>query len=171
MNGKIKISDISKGTQINKVELKEKGTYPVINGGITPSGYTENWNTIENTITISEGGNSCGFVNFIKTKFWSGGHCYSLGKISNEVLPEFLYQILKSEEIKIMSLRVGSGLPNIQKDPINNFTFLLPSPKEQKKISTYFNHIDVLISQHKKELKKLKNIKKACFSKMLVTQE
>jgi len=166
-----KISDISKGTQINKVELKEKGAYPVINGGITPSGYTENWNTIENTITISEGGNSCGFVNFIKTKFWSGGHCYRLGKISNEVLPEFLYQILKSEQIKIMSLRVGSGLPNIQKDPINNFTFLLPSPQEQKKISAYFNHIDVLIFQHKKELKKLKNIKKACFSKMLVTQE
>ena len=70
-----------------------------------------------------------------------------------------------------MSLRVGSGLPNIQKDPINNFTFLLPSPQEQKKISAYFNHIDVLIFQHKKELKKLKNIKKACFSKMLVTQE
>ncbi|WP_045970818.1 restriction endonuclease subunit S [Flavobacterium sp. 316] len=166
-----KISDISKGAQINKVELKEEGTYPVINGGITPSGYTENWNTIENTITISEGGNSCGFVNFIKTKFWSGGHCYSLGKISNEVIPEFLYQILKSEQIKIMSLRVGSGLPNIQKDPINNFIFLLPSPQEQKNISDYFKHIDVLISQHKKELKKLKNIKKACFSKMLVTQE
>lgn len=165
------ISFISKGEQLNKKELSLSGTYPVINGGITPSGYTNHWNTIENTITISEGGNSCGYVNFIDKKFWSGGHCYFLAKIADGILPLFLYQLLKSNQRKIMELRVGSGLPNIQKVPINNFAILIPTPKEQKKIGEYFKNLDNQIALHKTQLEKLNNIKKACFTKMLVAQD
>ena len=36
----------------------ENGKYYVLNGGKEPSGYTNSWNVKENTITISEGGNS-----------------------------------------------------------------------------------------------------------------
>ena len=79
--GKINLEEvclIKKGEQLNNLDLESAGDYPCINGGITPSGYTEKWNTKANTITISEGGNSCGFVNMLRTDFWSGGHCYSL---------------------------------------------------------------------------------------------
>jgi type I restriction enzyme S subunit len=55
--------EINKGQQLNKSELTATGEYPDWNGGIEPSGYTTKWNMVENTITISEGGNSCGFVN------------------------------------------------------------------------------------------------------------
>lgn len=58
------ISKINKGKQLNKDAMIENGKYYVLNGGKEPSGYTNEWNTPENTITISEGGNSCGFVNF-----------------------------------------------------------------------------------------------------------
>ena len=84
--------DVIKGKQLNKEELTEVGTYPCQNGGIEPSGYTEEFNTIENTITISEGGNSCGYVNFMTSKFWCGGHCYSLLNIKNNVMKQFLFQ-------------------------------------------------------------------------------
>lgn len=160
------VCDIIKGVQINIVKLAKAGDYPVINGGITPSGYTNNWNTMENTITISEGGNSCGFVNFLETKFWSGGHCYTLEKLSEKVVAPFLFQELKSTQNKIMELRVGSGLPNIQKGAINNFRILLPKLKEQEKIGSYFKNLDILIHKHKVEFEKLQNIKKACFDKM-----
>ena len=53
--------------------MVENGKYYVLNGGKEPSGYTNSWNTPESTITISEGGNSCGFVNYNEEKFWSGG--------------------------------------------------------------------------------------------------
>jgi type I restriction enzyme S subunit len=69
------ICEIRKGEQLNRSTLNDNEYYPVYNGGISASGYTSDWNQIENTIIISEGGNSCGFVNFIKTKFWQGGHC------------------------------------------------------------------------------------------------
>lgn len=44
---------ITKGVQFNKKDMHDEGAYPVINGGINPSGYIERYNQDENTITIS----------------------------------------------------------------------------------------------------------------------
>ncbi|WP_247141085.1 restriction endonuclease subunit S, partial [Escherichia coli] len=110
------IINISKGVQINKNTLSEDGQFPVINGGIAPSGFTSEFNTDENTITISEGGNSCGYVAFQKKSFWCGGHCYAVRKTALDL--SFTFHLLKYNELKIMGLRVGSGLPNIQKKAI-----------------------------------------------------
>lgn len=107
------VCQIKKGQQLSKVDMIEDGKYYVLNGGITPSGRTDKWNTPENTITISEGGNSCGFINFNTEKFWSGGHCYSLICLKSSVYNIYLYHFLKRYEKQIMRLRVGSGLPNI----------------------------------------------------------
>ena len=38
------VCDIHKGVQFNKTDMKEEGSYPVINGGINPSGYVEVFN-------------------------------------------------------------------------------------------------------------------------------
>ena len=58
------LCEIKKGVQVNKEKLSEKGLYYVMNGGITPSGYYDLYNTEANTISISEGGNSCGYVQY-----------------------------------------------------------------------------------------------------------
>lgn len=102
------ICSILKGQQINKSELFDAGQYYVLNGGITPSGYTSEYNTEANTISISEGGNSCGFVNLNSERFWSGGHNYTLTNLAN-VTTQYLYQFLKFKESEIMAMRVGSG--------------------------------------------------------------
>ncbi len=162
------IVKIRKGEQINKSKLTKDGDFPVINGGITPSGYTNNFNTLENTITISEGGNSCGFVNYITERFWSGGHCYTLEEIQTNKI--FLYQVLKLNEHRIMKLRVGSGLPNIQKKDIENFKFLIPSfekEEEQQKIAQVLTTADKEIELLKKELKALKEQKRGLMQKLL----
>jgi len=157
-----KVVNIKKGEQLNKIELTVNGEFPCINGGITASGYTDNFNTRENTITISEGGNSCGFVNILRTKFWSGGHCYALQVIDESSLNnEFLYQLLKFNESRIMKLRVGSGLPNIQKKDINLFNVVIPSSiKEQKRISNFLSSLDNKTNLVTKQLKQTKQFKK-----------
>ncbi|WP_052482624.1 restriction endonuclease subunit S, partial [Helicobacter pylori] len=91
------ICEIVKGQQINKISLNNTDKYPVINGGIDFLGYTNKFNVSKNTIAISEGG-TCGYVRFMKSDFWSGGHNYSLQKISNKVNNLCLYHILKSYE-------------------------------------------------------------------------
>jgi len=159
------LCQIKKGQQLNKSTLSDIGEYPAINGGINPSGYTNNYNTHKDTITISEGGNSCGYVNYITTKFWSGGHCYSLLNLT--INSYYLYQYLKLFELNIMRLRVGSGLPNIQKGDIENLKINLPSLQEQEKIAEVLSNADKEIDLLKNELEELKEQKKGLMQKLL----
>jgi len=129
------LCEIRKGVQVNKEELSEKGIYYVMNGGITPSGYYDLYNTEANTISISEGGNSCGYVQYNYTPFWSGGHCYTLEDISDVVDDRYLFHYLKANELQIMSLRIGSGLPNIQKKDLSAFRIPLPALDKQINIA------------------------------------
>lgn len=168
---KINLEDvclIKKGEQLNKLDLESVGDYPCINGGISPSGYTEKWNTKANTITISEGGNSCGFVNMLKTNFWSGGHCYSLLDVKNKIDNEFLYYALKGRESLIMDLRVGSGLPNIQQKAIKKFEFIYPKNKaEQKSIASILSKCDAAIAYTEALITKYTQIKTGLMQDLL----
>lgn len=159
---------ITKGKQLNKSELTESGEYPCQNGGIAPSGYTHQYNTEANTITISEGGNSCGYVNFMKTRFWCGGHCYALLNIKNSVILDFLFQYLKFNQSDLMRLRVGSGLPNIQKGDITNFKIAVPSKEEQTKISTFLSFIDKSLDSIEQEIEGTTTFKRGLLQKMFV---
>ena len=138
------VVEIQKGKQINNEILSSTGPYYVMNGGITPSGYHTQFNTEANTISISEGGNSCGYVQFNEKPFWSGGHCYSLLHPSTLIDYKFLFHSLKCHQDGIMALRIGSGLPNIQKKDIESFQITLPSLDEQKRYASLF---DVLTSR------------------------
>ncbi|WP_211182496.1 restriction endonuclease subunit S [Escherichia coli] len=160
------IINISKGVQINKNTLSEDGQFPVINGGIAPSGFTSEFNTDENTITISEGGNSCGYVAFQKKSFWCGGHCYAVRKTALDL--SFTFHLLKYNELKIMGLRVGSGLPNIQKKAIEAFTVNFPvTSVEQQKIAAVLSAADDEIATLEKKLACLRDEKKALMQQLL----
>ncbi|UWI95588.1 restriction endonuclease subunit S [Enterobacter roggenkampii] len=160
------IINISKGVQINKNTLSEDGQFPVINGGIAPSGFTSEFNTDENTITISEGGNSCGYVAFQKKSFWCGGHCYAVRKTALDL--SFTFHLLKYNEQKIMGLRVGSGLPNIQKKALEAFTVNFPvTSVEQQKIASVLSAADAEITIMEKKLACLRDEKKALMQQLL----
>jgi type I restriction enzyme S subunit len=107
-----------------------------MNGGITSSGFYHSYNTEANTISISEGGNSCGYVQYNDVPFWSGGHCYTLENIEKDIDDRYLFHYLKANESQIMALRrIGSGLPNIQKKDLSHFYVPLPPLLSQKKIA------------------------------------
>jgi len=161
------ICKIKKGQQLSKISLNNFDKYPVINGGIRPSGYIDKYNKNENSIVISEGGASCGYVNFIKTKFWSGGHCYTLEELKNIIIVEFLYQYLKFNEKRLSNLRVGSGLPNIQQKAISSFEIMSPSLAEQQKIAAFLSAIDKKIEIVDKKIEYLESYKKGLMQKLL----
>ena len=115
-----------------------------MNGGVEPSGYYTNFNTPEDTISISEGGNSCGYVQYNTSPFWSGGHCYTL--LNPKVDPHYLYHYLKAHEADIMKLRIGSGLPNIQKKDLAQFNVPSIDLSEQQHIARILNQISSKIA-------------------------
>ena len=143
------VVSVVKGKQVNGEELFEEGKYYVMNGGTEPSGYLNEYNTPADTISISEGGNSCGYVQYNKEPFWSGGHCYSLMPKSENICYRFLYHFLKYKENDIMALRIGSGLPNIQKKDIERFEVQLPSLERQMEVTTLLDAISAKLDLEK----------------------
>jgi type I restriction enzyme S subunit len=159
---------IKKGIQLSKINMREDGGYPVLNGGVEYSGFTNSYNS-EQTITISEGGNSCGYVNYVKTKFWCGGHCYTLQEAI--IGQSYLFQLLKCYQHKIMLLRVGSGLPNIQKSALEKFSLIVSlNEQEQTKIANFLTAIDDEITNQTEILSQLKLQKQSLMQKLLTGQ-
>nr|WP_242440237.1 restriction endonuclease subunit S [Helicobacter pylori] len=115
---------------------------------------------------MSEGG-TCGYVRFMTSDFWSGGHNYSLQKISNKVNNLCLYHILKSYEKDIMKLGVGSGLKNIQLKTLKDFEILLPPLNEQIAIANILSDLDRYLYALDALILKKESVKKALRIKML----
>jgi len=165
------LATISKGKQLDKRDIIADGKYYHLNGGVTPSNRTNLFNTPANTISISEGGNSCGYVIWNKVPFFSGGHNYVLKGIRDDVDPVYLFQYLKYKENNLMLLRVGSGLPNIQMKSISSFLVKIPTFEEQEKIASFLASFDDAISAAKEELECWKNIKKGMLQQLFEQEE
>ena len=140
------LAEITKGQQVNGNQLSENGKYYVMNGGIMPSGYYDDYNTEAGTISISEGGNSCGYVQYNSSKFWSGGHCYTLHiKPTARISTLFLFHFLKWKEEDIMALRIGSGLPNIQKKDLYKVRIIVPTFDKQQQLIALLSTLQMKI--------------------------
>lgn len=159
------LCQISKGEQLGRLSMIEHGTIPVINGGVSASGYTDRANAPGGCITISEGGNSCGFVSLIDEPFWCGGHCYALKDPS--VDRSFLFASLKHREAEVMTLRVGSGLPNIQKKSLSGFELRVPSRSEQEAIGLCADTQDREIAGLEAQLASLRQEKSGLMQQLL----
>lgn len=162
---------IKKGTQLNGENLLSIGRYYVMNGGITPSGFYDSYNTPGDVISISEGGNSCGYVQYNASPFWSGGHCYSLlpkSQYKDVAKYRYLYHYLKYHQNDIMAMRIGSGLPNIQKKDLERFQIMLPEPQEQERYITLFDAVDNIIALEKDLLNKQLEKKTHLISQMFI---
>ena len=168
MKKRLRLSNLtsySKGQQINGDELLVDGEYDYLNGGICPSGTWNDFNTEANSIAISEGGNSCGFVNFMVKPFWCGAHCYFLH--NTEGIPKYLYYALKSQQERLMKIRSGACMPNIKKAALGKFELFYDDDlDEQNKIVEVLENTEKVIEKRKKELIALDSIVQARFVEM-----
>lgn len=111
------------GEQFNKRDMMSSGQYPVINGGISASGYIDKYNEDQDTITISQGGASAGYVSWQESPFWAGAHCYVIKPLSNETSNRFIYFFLKNSESSLQQMQHGAGIPALNRDKVRNLWF------------------------------------------------
>ena len=165
---KVRLGDVcilEKGTQIDTSQLENSKPYRYINGGIKESGYYDKFNTSGESVLISEGGASCGYINYVNENFWCGCHCYRLHDI--KVFPKYLYYALKGNQDRIMSLRTGSTMPNIQKTIIQKFELSIHNQSEtQKQIAATLDKVSKIIAENKKLLEKYDLLIKSRFIEM-----
>ena len=155
----------SKGAQINGDDLTEDGEYDYLNGGISPSGKWSQFNTPGGTVTISEGGNSCGFVNYMRRPFWCGAHCYYL--FDPVIDTESLYYLLKSQQDRLMRIRTGACMPNIKKADLGSFELEYDTKIEtQANVVFVLKRVEAIITERQQQLSALDDLIKARFVEM-----
>lgn len=163
------VCEIIKGKQFNKEDMLEIASYPVINGGIFPSGYVEIYNQESNTITISQGGASAGYVNFIENRFWLGAHAYAVIP-ENETLNRYVYHFLKMEQNKLQDKKEGAGIPSISKSSIETLKVPIPSLKIQEKIVKILDNFTKCVTELQAELQ-ARNKQYNYYRDMLLSEE
>ena len=159
------ICRIEKGKQIDTSQLSTDSPYKYINGGIKESGYYHEYNTDSEAVLVSEGGASCGYVNYVNEKFWCGCHCYKLTE--SKTLAKYLYYALKGNQDKIMELRSGAAMPNIKKEVFKNMSLLVDFDKNnQQAIVETLDCIQKAINNKADELLSLDELVKSRFIEM-----
>lgn len=165
---RVKLKDItkfSKGTQINGKNLIDDGAYSYLNGGINPSGKWNEFNVAENTVTISEGGNSSGYVNYMNEAFWCGAHCYYL--YDGPKNSKYLYYALKSQQERLFRIRSGACMPNIKKSDLGNFVIEYEKDEvRQEEVVKVLEKCELLIEDYNKKLTLLDEAVRARFVEM-----
>ena len=151
------VCKVHTGSQLNKADMLENGPYPVVNGGKEYSGYTDKYNENAYTITISQGGESAGYVNWLEVCFWAGAHCYVVENPEG-YNTRYLYYTLKNKEREIQLSKQGAGIPGLNRDTLYKQVIPIPSLEEQARIvgilDTFTSAIDNLkeqIAQRRKQ--------------------
>lgn len=146
------VCTIKKGAQLNKDKLKDNGLYPVVNGGVDPSGYWDEYNFNANLITISQGGASAGYVNFMTTPFWAGAHCYVVEKCEECLNYTYLYHFIKMHQKTFMQCQYGAGIPSLSLKSINAIGIPLPPLSIQSEIVHILDSFTLLTAELTTEL-------------------
>jgi len=147
-----KVVKLEKGRQLNKELLSENGLYPAYNGGISYSGFTDNYNYSENTIIISQGGASAGFVNFVTSKFYANAHCYIVLPKIEIVENRYIYHFLKLNQEKLTNKQHGAGIPALRTSEIIEMKIPIPPLTIQKEIVKILDNFTQLEAELEAEL-------------------
>ena len=75
--------------------------------------------------------------------------------------------MLKFHEKEIMGLRVGSGLPNIQRNRLIEFSLSIPDREKQHAIALVLDEINEVITAMENKLQKYKMVKQGMMQALL----
>lgn len=167
-----KLREIAK-TTIGEFVIKSKqnpaSTYPVYNGGVSYTGFYDEYNNEANKIVISARGANAGFVNLVKKKYWAGNSCYSVEIIrEKEVDLDYLYQFMKHTQHLFTDYQQTANIPSVSKKDVETFEVHFPVFNEQRELGKFLSAIDNTMTLHQNKLEKLQNLKKAYLNEMFV---
>ena len=127
------VSDIYQPQTISSADLTETG-YPVYGANGIIGHYTS-YNHEAEQVCITCRGNTCGGVNYTKSKSWITGNAMvvNVDRYQNIVSKRYLYHYLSNCDFN--SIISGSGQPQIVRAPLAKFKIILPTVMQQYKIA------------------------------------
>lgn len=157
------------GEFVIKTKQNPNSKYPVYNGGVSYTGFYDDFNNNGHKIIVSARGANAGFINIINGKYWAGNSCYSIDIQSDNYCIEYVYHFMKHKQHLFTDFQQAANIPSVSKKDVEEFLISYPKSKEeQTKIGNFFKQLDDTIALHQKELAKYQQIKTACLEKMFV---
>ena len=165
-----KLGDISKttiGEFVIKTKQRDDAQYPVFNGGISHTGFYDEYNNEGNKILVSARGANAGFVNIIKQRYWAGNSCYSIELLEPKNYNlDFIYAEMKENQWIFTKNQHAANIPSISKKNVEDFVLQFPTLPEQSLIGSFFSNLDRLITLQSQKLSALDLYKKALLQRM-----
>ena len=90
----------------------------------------------------------------------------ALLRVTDNTDVRFLFSIINANQRYFKREGAGSSQLNISRDSVENFIVDSPTVDEQKKIGTYFDTLDHLITLHQRKCEETKKLKKYMLQKM-----
>ena len=141
------IANVSIGEFVHKNKQNPNAEYPVFNGGITNTGFYDEFNRTANKIIISARGANAGFVNRVFSNFWSGNSCYTIDVTDCTIDWNFLYYWLKSKEQKLLGDQQRGGIPAVSKKQVERFITPVPPLEVQREIVRILDSFTLLTAE------------------------
>ena len=145
---------VSIGEFVHKNKQREDAKYPVFNGGISNTGFYDEYNNEGNKILISARGANAGFINKIESRYWAGNSCYSIEvKDKSSINWLYVYYYLKNNEKNLLGQQQTGSIPAISKKQIESFKIAVPPLEVQCEIVHILDDFTLLSALLSAELK------------------
>ena len=142
------ISTFKRGKTITK-EQAQKGTIPVVAGGLSPAYYHNEANTVAPVITVSGSGANAGFTRLYHVNVFASDCSFADSASTPYVY--YAYCFLKENEAKISALQKGSAQPHVYAKDLNALKLYIPDVKILESyiqtVEAYFKKIAILEQQ------------------------
>ncbi len=159
-----KIACPKRGKNITKSQTIA-GAYPVVAGGIEPSCYHNEYNTLEPVVTISSSGANAGYVRLYHSKVWASDCSY----IDYSVTPYlyFSYVFLKINQHILFDKQTGSAQPHIYPSQIMELELCNYPEELMIKFENWCKNIFKKIKQNKNQIRTLENLRDTLLPKLM----
>jgi len=154
--------EFKSGSFIAAANIEEEGEYPVY-GGNGLRGYANSYNHDGEFALIGRQGALCGNMNYSTGKAYITEHAVAV-KANNSSDTKFLFYLL--DTMRLGQYSDQSAQPGLAVGKLTQMESVFPTQPEQEMIAEYFTNLDNLITLHQRKCASLKNLKKACLTKM-----
>ena len=146
------IAKVTIGEFVHKDKQSENAKYPVYNGGISNTGYYDEYNEEKNKIIISARGANAGYINRIFVNYWAGNSCYTINANDKIINWNFLYYVLKNKEKGLLNKQQTGSIPSISKKQVESILVPVPPLEVQDEIVKILDNFTALTAELTAEL-------------------
>ena len=146
------IAKVTIGEFVHKDKQSENAEYPVFNGGISNTGYYNDYNEEKDKIIMSARGANAGYINRVFVNYWAGNSCYTINTNDEIMNWNFLYYVLKNKEKNILSKQQTASIPSISKKQVEGILVPIPPLEVQEEIVRILDDYTKSVEELKEKL-------------------